>query len=96
MRARHGLVCLLLLGFVALGHAQDYALTPAGAEKFVRATQQLVAARVMPSMQGNVNPANLANVKTALDANPTAQQALAAAGLTSGEYVSFMGPRCSP
>ncbi len=90
MRA-HGLVCLLLLGFAALGHAQDYALTPAGAEKFVRATQQLVAARAMPNVQGNVNPADLANAKAALDANPTAQQALAAAGLTSGEYVSFMG-----
>jgi hypothetical protein len=38
-----------------------------------------------------MNPADLANVKAALDGNPAAQQALAAAGLTSAEYVSFMG-----
>jgi hypothetical protein len=66
-------------------------LTPAGAEKFIRATQQLVAAGTMPNVQGNVNPANLSNVKTALDGNPAAQQALSSAGLTSTEYVSFMG-----
>jgi len=94
MRARHKLVCLLMLGVTAFGHAQDaltYALTPAGAEKFVGATQQLLAVGAMPSLQGNVTPANLANVKTALDGNPAAQQALAAAGLTSGEYVAFIG-----
>jgi hypothetical protein len=94
MRALHGLVLLLSLAVASASHAQDattYALTPAGAEKFIRATQQMVAARAMPNVQGNVNPANLANAKTALDGNPAAQQALAAAGLTSGEYVAFMG-----
>jgi hypothetical protein len=92
MRARIGLTVLLLLAAVPFARAQDlsYALTPAAAEKFVRATQQLVANRAAPNAQG-VNPANLATVKAALDANPAAQQALTAAGLTSAEYVSFMG-----
>jgi hypothetical protein len=94
MHARDGLVILLLVAVGQLGHAQNavsYALTPAGAEKFVRATQQMVAAGAMPNVQGNVDPSNLANAKTALDGNPAAQQALSAAGLTSGEYVAFMG-----
>src|SRR5688500_9589509 len=94
MRARNAFILLLLIAAAPLGSAQEaatYALTPAGAEKFVRATQQLVSTRAAPNVQGNVNPANLANVKAALDGNPAAQQALAAAGLTSGEYVAFMG-----
>jgi hypothetical protein len=92
MRA-HAFVISFLIAVTPLANAQDaaYALTPAAAEKFVRATQQLVAGGTMPNVQGNANPANLANVKTALDGNPAAQQALAAAGLTSNEYVSFMG-----
>jgi hypothetical protein len=93
MRARNGLIVLLLLAAAPLARAQDpnYALTPAAAEKFVRATQQLVSSRAAPNVQGGVNPASLANVKAALDSNPSAQQALTAAGLTSAEYVSFMG-----
>lgn len=83
---------LLLLLAAPFAHAQDasYALTPASAEKWIRATQQLVSSGATPNVQGDVSPANLAPVQASLDANPAAQQALAAAGLTSGEYVSFM------
>jgi hypothetical protein len=94
MRARIGLGLLLLVAIAPLAHAQDastYTLTPAAAEKFVRATQQLVSSGAAPNVQGNVNPSNLSNVKAALDANPAAEQALTAAGLSSGEYVAFMG-----
>jgi hypothetical protein len=93
MRAWTVFVAAMLLATAPLG-AQDastYALTPAGAEKFVRATQQLVASKAAPNVQGNVNPGNLANVKAALDDNPAAQQALASAGISSSEYVAFMG-----
>lgn len=91
MRARF--VVLLLLLATPMAHAQDssYALTPAAAEKWVRATQQLVASGATPSVQGSANPADLRNVQAALDANPAARQALNTAGLTSREYVSFMG-----
>jgi len=93
MRARYALVLSLLFAVVPYAHAQDasYALTPAAAEKFMRATQQLVSAGTMPNVQGAMNPGNLSAVKTALDGSPAAQQALTAAGLTSNEYVSFMG-----
>ena len=92
MRAPYALVISLLVVLQPFAFAQDpsYALTPAAAEKFVRATQQLVASGTAPNVGGNVNPGNLSNLKAALDANPAAQQALAAAGLTSNEYVSFM------
>ena len=66
-------------------------MTPPAAEKFVRATQQIVANRATPNVQGNVNPANLSNLKAALDGNPASQQALSSAGLTSGEYVVVHG-----
>lgn len=94
MRARYALLSLLLVICVPAGRAQDassYSLTPAAAEKFVRATQQMVSTGAAPNVQGNVNPADLTNVKAALDGNPAAQQALASAGLDSTEYVSFMG-----
>jgi hypothetical protein len=51
----------------------------------------MVSTGAAPNVQGNVNPADLTNVKAALDGNPAAQQALASAGLDSTEYVSFMG-----
>ena len=93
MRAPYAIVLSLLVTLSPLAQAQDpsYALTAAAAEKFVRATQQLVASGTAPNVGGNVNPGNLSNVKAALDGSPAAQQALSAAGLTSGEYVSFMG-----
>jgi hypothetical protein len=91
MRARFAFLLLLAVAPFAQGQDASYALTPAAAEKWVRATQQLVANGATPSVQGNMNPADLANVKAALDGSPAAQQALTAAGLTSGEYVSFMG-----
>jgi hypothetical protein len=98
MRARSGFLLLLLVALAPLGHAQDaatYALTAPAAEKFVRATQQLVSSGAAPNAQGGINPANLANLKAALDGNPAAQQALAAAGINSGEYVAFMGAAMS-
>jgi hypothetical protein len=91
MRARFSfLLCLVATPFL---HAQDasYALTPAAAEKWIRATQQLVVNGATPNVQGSMSPADLSKVKTALDVNPAAQQALASADLTSTEYVSFMG-----
>jgi hypothetical protein len=93
MRAPYAIVTSLLVTLLPLAHAQDpsYALTAAAAEKFVRATQQLVATGTAPNVGGNVNPGNLSNVEAALDSSAAAQQALSAAGLTSGEYVSFMG-----
>ena len=90
MRAQYALVISLLFVLSPLAHAQDpsYTLTPATAEKFVRATQQLAASGT--NVAGNVNPGNLSSVKAGLDGNPAAQQALTAAGMTSSEYVSFM------
>jgi hypothetical protein len=92
MRAPYVLL-LLVLAAAPLARAQDasYALTPAAAQKWVRATQGLVANGATPNVQGSMNPADLSSVKAALDGNPAAQQALTAAGLTSSEYVSFMG-----
>ena len=94
MRARYFAIALTLVAVTHLGRAQDaspYALTQAAAEKFVRATQQLVASGATPNVQGNVNPANLASVKEALEKSAAAQQALRAAAMTSSEYVAFMG-----
>jgi hypothetical protein len=94
MRARYALLSLLLVVAAPLGRAQDassYSLTPAAAAKFIRATQQMVSTGAAPNVQGSVNPADLSNVKAALDGNPAAQQALGSAGLSSTEYVSFMG-----
>jgi hypothetical protein len=94
MRAPQALILSLLIAVAPFASAQDaatYALTPAGAEKFVRATQQMVSGGAAPNVQGNVNPDDLSNVKAALDSNPAAQQALSSAGINSAEYVAFMG-----
>lgn len=94
MRARYFAVALLLVAQAFAGRAQDaasYVLTPPAAEKFVQATQQLVTSGATPNVQGSVSPANLSNVKDALDKNPTGVEALRAAGLSSSEYVAFMG-----
>jgi hypothetical protein len=98
MRARNGFLVLLLVALAPLGRAQDaatYALTAPAAEKFVRATQQLVSSGAAPNVQGGIDPANLANLKAALDGNPAAQRALSGAGIDSGEYVAFMGAAMS-
>lgn len=98
MRARSGFLLLMLVALAPLGRAQDaatYALTAPAAEKFVRATQQLVSSGAAPNVQGGINPANLANLKAALDGNPAAQQALSGVNITSGEYVAFMGAAMS-
>lgn len=95
MPSRYVLVLLLLTTPFASAQDASYALTPAAAEKWVRATQQLVASGATPNVQGAGNPADLSNVKAGLDGNPAAQQALANAGLTSSEYVSFLGAAMS-
>jgi hypothetical protein len=68
-------------------------LTAAGADKFVRATQELVKANAAPGGQrgGNNAMQDWGAVKAQLDGNPAAQKALAAGGVTSTDYVLFMG-----
>lgn len=84
-----------MLPCLALAQALDassYALTSAAAEQFVRATQQMVASGASgPSMQGGNGTMDLAGMKAQLDGNPAAQQALRAAGMTSTDYVLFLG-----
>jgi hypothetical protein len=86
-------LCSLLPSLlVAQSSDPSYLLTAAGAEKFVRATQQMVASGAGPSLQGgDSNPLDLSQAKAEIDRNPAAQRALAAAGLSSAEYTSFMG-----
>src|SRR5262249_22222324 len=67
-----------------------YSLTAASAEKFVRATQQMIASGATPQIQGGPN-VDLAKVKAALDQSEPAKKALATAGLTSTDYVLFVG-----
>jgi hypothetical protein len=97
MSTRSFLGLLALLALPALTAAQTldpstYTLTSAAAEKFVRATQQLVASGSSgPNMQGGGAGLDLAGMKASLDQNPAAQQALSTAGITSADYVLFMG-----
>src|ERR1044072_9893222 len=68
-----------------------YTLTDDAAGKYVRATQQMMGGGVEgPSMQGP-GGMDLAKLKATLDSTPAAQQALSAAGLSSTDYVLFMG-----
>jgi hypothetical protein len=68
-----------------------YTLTDDAAAKYVRATQQMVGGGLKgPSMQGP-GGMDLGKFKATLDATPAAQQALSAAGLSSTDYVLFMG-----
>lgn len=81
------------LPVLALAQAFDpssYALTPAAAEKFVRATQQMVANKAAPQIQGGPN-VDLGKVKAALDQSEPARKALESAGLSSTDYVLFVG-----
>jgi hypothetical protein len=72
--------------------AATYSLTPASADKFVRATQGMVQAGVSPhAQQGGGNPLDLSGVQRQIEASPGAKQALATAGMSSAEYVAFMG-----
>jgi len=62
---------------VVLAQALDpstYTLTASAAEKFVRATQQMVASGATPQIQGGPN-ADLGKVKAALDASGPAKKA---------------------
>src|SRR5262245_42376126 len=88
------LVCLsTLLPFVALTQTLDpstYTLNAANAEKFVRAMQQMVASGMPgPSVQGG--QIDLAKMKATIDGNPAAQKALASAGMSSNDFVLFLG-----
>jgi hypothetical protein len=94
MSARIFAVAALLVLTSIHARAQDtatYTLTPAAAERFVRATQQLAASGAAPNLQGGANPFDLTPLKAALDGTPAAGQALVGAGLSSSEYVAFMG-----
>ena len=87
--------CLLTL-VPALTFAQSLdpatvTLNAAGAEKFVRATQAMVASGQGPNMQGGGAGMDLAKVKTSIDGNAAAQKALATAGISSTDYVLFLG-----
>jgi hypothetical protein len=92
---RTSLVTCLLVLFPALSFAQaldpsTVALDAAGAEKFVRATQTMATSGQMPNVQGG--PAlDLAKIKATIDGNPAAQKALADAGISSTDYVLFLG-----
>lgn len=95
MSTRAFLLPLLVL-LPAFAAAQDfdpsaYTLNDEAAAKFVRATQQMVGGGLKgPSMQGP-SGMDLAKFKATLDSTPAAQQALSAAGLSSTDYVLFMG-----
>jgi hypothetical protein len=94
MFLRRCIASLLLAILPALALAQTaatYSLTPAASEKFVRATQQMVQAGIRPNPQGGGNPLDLSGLQRQIDGDPAAKQALAAAGMTSAEYVAFMG-----
>src|SRR4029078_1628545 len=85
---------LVLLPSIVTAQSLDpsaYTLSDDAAAKFVRATQQMVGGGLKgPSMQG---PSGMdrAGFKATLDSTPAAQQALSAAGLSSTDYVLFMG-----
>lgn len=83
-----------LLPVLAQGQALDpstVTLNAAGAEKFIRATQAMAASGQGPNMQGGGPGMDLAKVKASIDANPAAQTALASAGISSTDYVLFLG-----
>ncbi|HZF27992.1 MAG TPA: hypothetical protein VE907_02645 [Gammaproteobacteria bacterium] len=94
MIARVLLPLLMLLPSFVTAQGLDpstYTLTDDAAAKYVRATQQLAGGGLKgPSMQGP-GGMDLAKFKATLDATPAAQQALSAAGLSSTDYVLFMG-----
>lgn len=95
MPIRMRLIACIAIALPALGRAQaldpsTYSLTAAAAEKFVRATQQMVSSGATPQIQGGPN-VDLAKVKAALDQSEPANKALATAGLTSADYVLFVG-----
>lgn len=71
----------------------SYTLTNAAADKFVRVTQQMIASGAQgPSMQGGAGGGmDLARIKAQMDQSPPAQQALSAAGMSSTDYVLFLG-----
>ncbi len=97
MLTRTRLLALLASLVPSLLFAQNpaYVLTQADAEKFVRASQQMTQNGAMPKIDASRGPPNFPQIKADLDRYPAAQQALAAAGLSSTEFVSFMGAAMS-
>jgi hypothetical protein len=51
----------------------------------------MVQAGIRPNPQGGSNPLDLSGLQRQIDGSPVAKQALAGAGMTSAEYVAFMG-----
>jgi hypothetical protein len=89
------LVLCLLPVLPALSLAQELdpatvTLSAASAEKFVRATQSMARSGEGPNMQGGPG-IDLAKIKASIDANAAAQKALADAGISSTDYVLFLG-----
>jgi hypothetical protein len=94
IRARVVFCLLALVPTLSSAQALDpstVTLNAASAEKFVRATQAMAASGEGPNMQGGGPGMDLAKVRASIDANPAAQKALAAAGISSTDYVLFLG-----
>jgi hypothetical protein len=89
-RTRFLPVLLGLLPALLLSQNYAYVLTEANAEKLVRASQQMTSTGAMPSIDGRRGPPDFAKIRADIDGNPTAREALAAAGMSSTDYVSFM------
>ena len=85
------LVLLPVLSFAQALDPSTVTLNAASAEKFVRATQAMAASGQGPSMQGGGPGLDLAKIKASIDANAAAQKALATAGISSTDYVLFLG-----
>ena len=80
IRTRLASCLLALVPALTFAQALDPAtvtLNAAGAEKFVRATQAMVASGQGPNMQGGGAGIDLAKVKASIDGNAAAQKALA-------------------
>jgi hypothetical protein len=88
-------LCLIMvLPAVSRGQSLDpstVTLSAASAEKFVRATQAMARSGEGPKMEGGGPGMDLAKVKASIDANAAAQTALADAGISSTDYVLFLG-----
>ncbi len=86
---------LSLLPSLLVAQNPAYVLNQAGAEKFVRASQQMTQNGAMPAIDARRGPPDFAKIKADLERNPVSQQALTAAGLSSTEFVSFMSAAMS-
>jgi hypothetical protein len=63
-----------LMPIFAMAQApSSYVLTPAAAEKFVRATQQMVTSGAPANARGGGNPLDLSSVQAGIERNPAAR-----------------------